>query len=226
MRPRLLIFDVDGTLIDSQAHIVAAMDHAFSGEGLLPPPRAEVLSIVGLSLPQAMARLVPDATTELRDRLVDGYKQGFVRLRSSGDGAALSPLFDGAADALEALADRDDLILGIATGKSRRGMAHVFDMHGIRSKFLTVQTADDHPSKPHPAMIEACLAETGIAAADAAILGDTTYDIEMGRNAGITALGVSWGYHSTEALKRAGARSILGHFRDLPQALTEIWEPA
>ncbi len=219
---RLVIFDVDGTLIDSQAHILASMAAAFEGEGLIPPGRDETLSIVGLSLPVGVARLAPEADEVLQDRLVEGYKDAFARLRVE-NGAALSPFYPGAREALDWLAGQDDILLGVATGKSRRGMDHLIEMHGLSRVFQTVQVADDHPSKPHPSMIEACLRETGVDATHAVILGDTVFDMQMGRSAGITAIGVDWGYHPAGHLAEAGAERVLSDFAELAPALRQIW---
>lgn len=218
---RLVIFDVDGTLIDSQAHILAAMDAAFAAHGLPAPPRAATLLIVGLSLPVAMARLAPDHPDQ-QPGLVAAYKDAFAGLRRGPDGAALSPLFPGALAALQALAGQDHTLLAIATGKSRRGMDHILDLHDLRGLFQSVQTADDHPSKPHPSMVAACLRDSGTDPARSVILGDTTYDIDMGRAAGIKTLGVAWGYHPAEALTAAGACDILHSFDALPVALDRI----
>ena len=222
MTLKLVIFDVDGTLIDSQAHIVGAMTAAFEGQGLTPPTREETLSIVGLSLPVAIDRLMPEADAALQSALVEGYKNGFMRMRVEG-GEALSPFYPGAREMLETLAARDDLLLGIATGKSRRGMDHLMEIHGLRRLFQTVQVADDHPSKPNPSMIQACLSETGVDTTHAVILGDTVFDMEMGRNAGIPAIGVEWGYHPAENLVTAGAMKVLTHFDQLDNALNEVW---
>ncbi|MBF9028826.1 HAD-IA family hydrolase [Rhodobacterales bacterium HKCCE3408] len=222
---RLVIFDVDGTLIDSQAHIAAAMETAFSAHGMPTPPREDILAVVGLALPMGMRLLAPDASEETHAGLTAAYRDSFGALRAKGE-ATLSPLYPGARAAIETLAARDDTLLGIATGKSRRGMAHMFDAHGLGPMFATVQTGDDHPSKPHPAMIEACLSETGIEAADAVIVGDTTFDMEMGAAAGIAALGVSWGYHPEDTLLAAGARAILRDFAELAPALDTLWSDA
>ena len=218
---RLVIFDVDGTLIDSQAHILAAMNAAFAAHDLPPPAREATLSIVGLSLPIAMARLAPNHP-DWQGTLVEAYKDAFGQMRRGPDGAALSPLFPGARAALTHLAAQDHTLLAIATGKSRRGMDHILDLHDLRGLFQSVQTADDHPSKPHPSMVAACLRDTGTAAARAVILGDTTYDIDMGRAAGIHALGVAWGYHPPENLTASGACAILHSFDALPMALDRI----
>ena len=218
---RLVIFDVDGTLIDSQAHIVAAMTAAFGALELPVPSRADILSIVGLSSPVAMARLAPDHP-QAQAALVESYRQAFAALRQAPGGAGLSPLFPGARAALQALAGQDHTLLAIATGKSRRGMDHILDLHDLRGMFQSVQTADDHPSKPHPSMIATCLADTGADPARSVILGDTTYDMDMGRAAGIRALGVAWGYHAPAHLTAAGAVEVLHSFDALPAMLDRL----
>ncbi len=218
MTRRLVIFDVDGTLVDSQRHILAAMEGAFTALGLPTPSRAQVLGIVGLSLPVAMAELAPDLDAQAQARLVAAYKDTFAAERA----AALSPLYPGAAEALDALAQRDGVVLAIATGKSRRGLDHLVAAHGWAGRFASMQVADDHPSKPHPSMIAACLRDTGIAAAQAVMVGDTRFDIEMAEAAGVAALGVSWGYHPGATL---GAR-VIDDFAALPGALAEIWGTA
>lgn len=219
---RLVIFDVDGTLVDSQAHILGAMGRAFAGEGLTMPARATVLGCVGLSLPVLMSRIAPEADTDVQTRLIAGYRQAYADLRAEG-AEALSPLYPGARAVLQTLAERDDTVLAVATGKSRRGMAHVIEMHGLEGMFQSVQTADDHPSKPSPEMLRACLAETGTDAPDATILGDTAFDMEMGRNAGIHTIGVTWGYHDRNRLFQAGAARILDDFAAVIPALADKW---
>ncbi|TDK43896.1 HAD-IA family hydrolase [Antarcticimicrobium luteum] len=221
MSQRLVIFDVDGTLVDSQVSIIAAMTAAFGAEGLAVPARAAVLAIVGLSLDHAMLRLAPGAAADSRARLVEGYKAAYHAHRLE-QGAAHSPLFPGTAEMLEDLAAQPGILIGVATGKSRRGLDALIEAHGLGRYFVTTQVADDHPSKPHPAMIEAALAETGVSAADAVMVGDTSYDMDMARAAGVAGLGVSWGYHAPEALKNA--RSVIDRIEDLPPALDRIWE--
>jgi phosphoglycolate phosphatase len=216
----LIVFDMDGTLIDSQAMIVAAMQAAWAGEGLDAPPRAATLSIVGLSLPVAMARLAPDLPEGRRDRLVAGYKAAFTALRAT----ELAPLYPGAREAVETLAARPGTVLGIATGKSRRGLDHVLDAHGLRGHFATAQVADDHPSKPDPSMLRAALSAVG--AARAVMVGDTTFDIDMARAAGLPGIGVAWGYHPPANLRAAGAVVVLEAFAALPPAIERLWEGA
>jgi len=216
---KLVIFDVDGTLIDSQDHILAAMAHAFAAAGLGLPRRDAVLSIVGLSLPEAFAALVPDISDDLRARLVADYKASFGPLRAR----VASGLYAGARDALDHLRGRDDMLMGIATGKSRRGLDHVLGAAGLQGYFVTCQVADDHPSKPHPAMLLAALAETGIAADMAVMIGDTSFDVEMGRAAGMATIGVGWGYHPVPRLRAAGAGQVIGSYAALIPALERIW---
>ena len=217
---KLVIFDVDGTLIDSQVMIVGAMAAAYGEEGLDCPDRAAVLSIVGLSLPVAMARLSPELPAARIERLVAAYKRDFAAQRVQ----ETAPLYPGARAAVQALGARDDILLGIATGKSRRGLDHVLEAHRLSGWFITRQVADDHPSKPHPSMLLAALAETG--AAQAVMLGDTSYDMDMARNAGLLGLGVAWGYHPPELLTGAGAVAVLRDFAELPAALDGVWRVA
>lgn len=208
---RLVIFDVDGTLVDSQNIIVEAQRRTFAAHGLPAPDRRASLSVVGLSLQEAFAALVgadgPAAS------MAAHYKGLFHDLRA--DPSLVEPLFPGAAESVARLSARADTMLGIATGKSRRGVRHLFERMDWARAFATVQTADDHPSKPAPDMILAALAETGVAPRDACMIGDTTFDMAMAKAAGVRAIGVSWGYHSVDALRAAGATGIIEDFAEL-----------
>ncbi|NCO86492.1 MAG: HAD-IA family hydrolase [Rhodobacterales bacterium] len=216
---RLVIFDVDGTLVDSQAEITAAMTAAFAEAGLPPPPRAAVLGIVGLSLPQAMARLCPDLDAHRRSAMVQAYKDSF---NAPSDGAAEgSPLFPGARAMLDRLREAPDTVLAVATGKSRRGLDKMIERHGLGAHFASRQTADDHPSKPDPAMIAAVLRDTGLPAARAVMVGDTSYDIDMGRAAGTATIAVNWGYHVAADL---GADAVIDSFDALWPTLDRLLE--
>jgi phosphoglycolate phosphatase len=217
----LVIFDCDGTLIDSQHVIVAAMESAFGGLGLAAPSRAEILSVVGLSLEPAMARLLAPELAGEAGRLADAYRDAFTDLRANKTLA--EPLFPGTREVLDVLSARDDVLLGIATGKSVKGVQRMLEREGLKHYFVTVQTADTHPSKPHPSMVEQALAETGIPASQAVMIGDTTYDVEMARAAGAGAVGVGWGYHARHALEEAGAEHVLEHFSGLEPHLAGRW---
>jgi phosphoglycolate phosphatase len=205
MTPGLAIFDCDGTLVDSQHSIVAAMQGAFDAASLPCPDRARILAIVGLSLPQALASLLPEADSDFHEQMVAHYKRNFFEMRSAG--TLQEPLYDGIAGLLDAL-QSDGWLLAVATGKSRRGLDAVLAHHGLAGRFVSLQTADHHPSKPHPAMIEAALAQAGASPADAVMIGDTSFDMLMARAAGVPALGVGWGYHAPDELIAAGARSV------------------
>jgi len=217
---KLVIFDCDGTIVDSQATICSAMNLAFAGRGLASPSRMDVLSVIGLSLPEAFAVLAPGETAATRTDLAERYKAAFPL--AGGMPKPHDPLFPGAKTAIEALARRGDVVLGIATGKSRRGVARLLDQEAWHPHFRTIQTADDHPSKPHPSMIEQAMRETGIGREATVIVGDTTFDIEMGRNAGVATIGVTWGYHGLNALNAAGAHGIAGAFDVLPAEIDRV----
>jgi len=219
---RLVIFDVDGTLVDSQADILASMRAAFASAGLEAPARAEILSIVGLSLPLAIAELAPGIDPATRDAMVEAYKASYMGLRIEKGTPQSSPLYPNTREVLEALHAQPETLLGIATGKSRRGLDKLLDGHEMRRLFVTQQCADDHPSKPHPAMIEAALSETGMPAHRAVMLGDTSFDMQMARAAGVTAIGVTWGYHDAARLR--DAHHVIDDIRALPALLEEIWE--
>jgi phosphoglycolate phosphatase len=213
---RLAIFDCDGTLVDSQADICAAMEAAFAAAGLEPPDRNDVRRMVGLSLPEVMRRLHPAGAGTEHDALAEHYKDAFRARRAAG--MVGEPLYDGIAALIEELAVAGWL-LGVATGKSDRGLAHCLEAHGLSGHFVTLQTADRHPSKPHPGMIEACLGATGAARSATVMIGDTTYDMEMAVNANVRAIGVDWGYHHPRELVEAGAEAVAGSMAELRMLL-------
>jgi phosphoglycolate phosphatase len=221
LRPRLVLFDVDGTLVDSQGAILGAMTHAFSAIERPVPPRAEVLGIVGLSLDRAIARLAPDLPDAVRAHAVEAYKRAYFDARSaSADKAAFTPLYPGARATLDRLAGLPEVVLGVATGKSLRGLDALVAAHGLDRHFLTRQVADHHPSKPHPSTILTAMAETGIPAEDTVMIGDTRFDMDMARAAGVTGIGVTWGYHPVAALD---ADHVADTFDGLGAVLDTIW---
>ena len=199
------MFDCDGTLVDSQADICAAMDEAFALAALPAPPGHAVRAAVGLSLPEVMRRLHPTGDAAGHEALCGHYKTAFFARRQAGRVA--EPLYDGIAALIERLRG-DGWLLGVATGKSDRGLAACLATHGLSGHFVTLQTADRHPSKPHPAMLEAAIAAVGAAPATTAMIGDTAYDMAMARAAGAHAIGVAWGYHAPDELRAAGAEAV------------------
>lgn len=213
---RLAVFDCDGTLVDGQGPICIAMERAFAARGLPPPPRSAIRRTVGGGLVSAMRYLHPNAGEAEHLALTDAYKQAFRTAREAGELA--EPLFAGIAELIAALR-RDDWLLGVATGKSMRGLQHCLATHGLTEHFVTLQTADLHPSKPHPAMLEAALAEAAVAPEAAVMIGDTTFDIAMAHTIGVRAIGVDWGYHEAAELLHAGAEAVVGSAGELGELL-------
>lgn len=205
MTVRLAVFDCDGTLVDGQAAVCDAMDAAFAAAGQPLPDRHAVRRAVGLSLPQAIRILLPDAADDLRAEIDRAYRDAFRSRRESG--MLVEPLYDGIADLLAAL-DSRGWKLGVATGKSDRGLGHCLETHGLSHLFGTLQTADRHPSKPHPAMLEAAMDDLLALPADTVMIGDTQYDMVMAREIGVRAIGVDWGYHTADELIAAGADAV------------------
>src|SRR5687767_824284 len=199
---KLAIFDCDGTLVDSGGTIHTALQQAFDAHGLECPPRDVTRRFIGLSLMEAMAALVPDAD---HASLTQTYKDAFFAMR--GAGRVEEPLFDGIVELLDAL-DADDWLLGVATGKSDRGLRHCLENHGLGDRFVTLQTADRNPSKPHPAMALAAMAAAGSAASRTIFLGDTGWDMGCARSAGVGAIGAGWGYHEVDELIAEGAHAV------------------
>jgi phosphoglycolate phosphatase len=208
----LILFDCDGTLVDSQYVIIETMNRTFRAKGLAPPTPDQTRSIVGLSLEKAMAMLAPDHDDSAHRDLAELYKEHFSALRLAEDFS--EPMFEGALETLDKLA-ANDILLGVATGKSLRGLRMVLEHHGIRDRFVTLQTADFHPSKPHPSMVETALKETGASAEATLLVGDTTFDIEMAVAAGVRPIGVNWGYHPASELSKAGAETVLDRFEQV-----------
>lgn len=203
---KLIIFDCDGTLIDSQHAICAAMEYAFLSQDLPAPSRADILGVVGLSLPQTFQVLAGGHPPHVQAALADAYRFDFPGKRALP--AMHDPLYPGIGEVVTTLAGREEVVLGIATGKSRKGVARLLDREGWHGHFVTIQTADDNPSKPHPEMILRAMAETGAEPDATLMIGDTSYDIEMARAAGVHAVGVTWGYHAPERLTGAGAHVL------------------
>lgn len=213
---RLAVFDCDGTLVDGQADVCWAMERAFARAGLPAPDNQVVRRIVGLSLPVAVRQLAPALSEDQVSVVTEYYRSSFRARRE--EGLLDEPLYDGIADLLHALRD-GGWSLAVATGKSDRGLAACLATHGIADLFVSLQTADRHPSKPHPAMLEAALFEAGAQRAQAVMIGDTSFDMLMARSIGVPAIGVSWGYHAPHELIASGAVSVADTAAALAAAL-------
>ncbi len=209
---QLIVFDCDGTLVDSQAVIVACAQDAFAAVGLVAPSVDRIRHIVGVSLEPAMRMLLDRDDADMGRRIAEAYREAFFARRAMPDHD--EPLFEGVVETLDALAARG-AVMGVATGKTMRGLVQILERHALERYFVTLQTADLHPSKPHPSMLEAAMRETGAAADATWIIGDTTWDIEMGRLAGCRSIGVSYGNHAPDVLRTAGAAHIIDRLNDL-----------
>jgi phosphoglycolate phosphatase len=200
------VFDCDGTLVDGQAPICEAMEAAFAAFSIPAPSRGAIRRAVGLSLPQAIAQLLPASDQVRQNAMAEAYKASFRTAREQGRVA--QPLFPGIAATLRALHDAG-WTLGVATGMSDRGLAHCLAANGVADLFVTLQTADRHPSKPHPAMLEEALSEAGASPGEAVMIGDTVYDMQMAVSASVRGVGVDWGYHHPRELAQAGAEVVV-----------------
>lgn len=212
----LVIFDCDGTLVDSQGLIISAMRHAFRALELPIPTDRSIRQAVGLSLYDSMEALLPNGSARDHAELVSKFQNSFSGLRA--ERKFDEPLYPGVEKVLDSLESRN-MLLGIATGKSMRGLKYTLNHHGIFERFVTLQTADNNPGKPHPKMIENALADAAVKYENAIMVGDTTFDIEMALAAGVTPVGVSWGYHAALDLQKAGASVVINDFEDLLEIL-------
>lgn len=219
---KLVVFDMDGTLIDTQALISEHMATTFLGAGLTPPTPAESRRVIGLSLPLAMARLAHTDDDVLIDQLVASYRAHYKEsLITEGNRESLFP---GTLDALNRLKAQDDVLLGIATGKGLNGVHRILGLHKIADYFVTLQTPDHNPSKPHPGMLETAMRETGATPDQTVMIGDTTFDIEMGVAAGCRTIGVTWGYHEPRELIAVGANAMIDSYDQLDAAIRTVLE--
>lgn len=209
---RLVVFDVDGTLVDSEHNIITAMTQAWAHMDLGVPDPADVRRIIGLSLVEACAALLPWAPGNLHRAVAESYKQAFRALRVLPERE--EPLFPGVREALAEM-EAAGWLLGLATGKSRRGVDAMLDSHDLHGRFVTIQTADDNPGKPDPGMLLRAGAETGVDAGRVVMVGDTVYDMRMACAAKAAPLGVSWGYHHMDELRQAGAALVVDSFDGL-----------
>lgn len=219
----LVIFDCDGTLVDSQHMIVSTMHHTFDQMGIEAVSDLAVRRIIGLSLEQAIGELKPELSGHEVSEATALYKKSFYE-RKQAEGFQPDPLFDGCIAAMENLTERGYL-LAVATGNSQRGMQRVIDQHNLHDFFISVQTADFHPSKPHPSMIFTAISDAGSHVDQAVMIGDTRYDTVMAQNAGVKSIGVGWGYHGGQELLDTGASHLMTHYSELPDIIEGLLQP-
>jgi phosphoglycolate phosphatase len=214
---KLVIFDFDGTLVDSRKLITESNRVVFGQFGFSAPSEEESFSLVGMSLELVLLQLAgPDAPVE---KMVAAYRHVLPLLRA--DAAFAEVPFDGAAELLTALAERRDVRLGLATAHGSHAILPALQRFGWQEHFCTVQTGDKAPSKPHPGMVLQALSEAGVTAEDAIMVGDTAFDIEMARAADVRGVAVSWGYHRPDRLRDAGAWCVVNDMSELRERLLE-----
>ena len=216
---RLAIFDCDGTLVDSGGSIYRAVAETFTEHGIAVPPGRECRKVIGLSLVEAMQALVPKASADDHASLTETYKRKFFEARAGG--RVEEPLFDGIAELLDRL-EADGWVLAVATGKSDRGLGHCLNCHGMGSRFTSLQTADRHPSKPHPSMALQAMADAGAGPETTIVIGDTSYDMGMARAAGATGIGAGWGYHEPSELLAGGAVAVADEPLDVLRVIERL----
>jgi len=211
----LVVFDWDGTLMDSADRIVACMQGTARDNGLDEPSHEAVRNLIGLSLPECFSRLHPGIDAALIAQLNVGYREHWLARE-----AQPMPLFDGVCEGLSSL-DAHGILLGVATGKARRGLNKVLEQSKLGPMFVATRGADEARPKPDPTMLLQILDVTGVEADRALMIGDTTYDMQMAASAGVSAVGVNWGSHGDDELRQAGALSVCQSFSQLVTLIEE-----
>ncbi len=210
----LLVFDWDGTLMDSEAHIVASMKSAIVDVELPELSHAEMSDVIGLGLAEAIERLFPGIEDGLREQVADRYRYHFL---------ADDPCepFEGAEEVLRELS-RQGYLMAVATGKGRRGLDRVLDSSGFRPLFDITRCSDETRSKPHPQMLQEIMVVLDVDPSRTLMIGDTEYDLQMAHNAGAVPLAVSYGVHAVERLHQHKPRGCLDAIRELPAWLAAV----
>ena len=201
---RLVVFDCDGTLVDSQHSIVEAMTQAFDSHGLSRPDAESIRRVVGLALPEAVARLMPEEAMGRLDSISTAYKDAFVDIRQRPGHE--EPLYPAPARRLTRCCRTGRCL--VSQPASRAVAACRAERHDLGDRFSTLKTADDGPGKPNPDILLDAMAEVGATPECTVMIGDTTFDIEMAVRAHALSIGVAWGYHATEELQAVGAQRI------------------
>ena len=213
------IFDIDGTLVDSRAMITACMDAAFEGAGFSAPGYEKTRRVIGLSLGAGLKYLAPEADDATHTLILESYRDAFFTMRS--DPSLAAPLYDGAAELLASIA-ADGWVLGIATGKSRRGLEAMMAQFGWRSLFAADFCADDGPGKPHPHMVLENIRVAGADPRNTVVIGDSEHDMAMAVAAGVQAIGVTWGFGTRAEMKAVGAKVVVDTMATLGEVITRV----
>ncbi len=213
---KLVIFDLDGTLIDTEVLMVESVVAAFRKIGHAAPDEKTIRSISGLGLVQGFAQISSGLGQGDLEGLKNYYREIYLERASA---SMRESLFSGALAALEMLAARDDLLISVATGKSGSGTDRVLRAHNILSLFTSVHTPDTNRSKPDPDMVHSAIAIANSGLQSTLMIGDTVNDINMAVAAGVKSIGVNWGYHTSDELIKAGADVLVD---DFSQMLAEI----
>ena len=216
---RLAVFDCDGTLVDSAHSIITSMQKACKNLGYLQPNKENIRRTVGLPVDEAIGKLFPNLESNRVYAIREEFHKQFLKLRERG--AVYEPLYVGVEETLCALKEAGWL-LSVATGKSSKGLKSTLDKHNIGCYFATLQTADLSIGKPDPDMLFKAMRDTGVEKKRTVMIGDTSYDMQMARNAGTLAIGVAWGYHSVDELWGSGAHDVVRAFPQIPQVIDKL----
>ena len=214
---RLVIFDLDGTLIDSEALIVDTVVTSFNDVGQAVPDRKTIRSVSGITLKDALDILAPGVSAERATAIGEAYR---ARYRASAN--SREPLFAGALEALDGLQLDPQTILAVATGKGYHGAVTLLERHGLIARFNSIQTPDHNRGKPDPQMIATAIEKAGATRAETVMVGDTVHDMRMARAGGVKAIGVAWGYHEIDELRAAGADVVIDRFDQLDGAIDQV----
>lgn len=210
---KLVIFDWDGTVMDSVGRIVSSMQIAAEKTGIAVPDAAAVQHIIGLSLDPAFDILFPDTSKAQRQTLFEHYRDEYVLHNNTP-----TPMFEGAEALFEQLANQN-ILLAVATGKARKGLDRIFAETGLARYFATTRCADEAQSKPHPDMLQQIIAELGLAAHEAVMVGDTSHDLKMAQAIAMPRVGVSHGAHDATLLRQYQPLAVIDRLADLPAVL-------
>lgn len=214
-RYTLVVFDWDGTLMDSEARIVTCMQKAAADADVLVPQAAAVRDIIGLGMREAVDQLFEQPADREAERIIDAYRVHWL-----GDAVPHSSLFEHAANVIQDLSEKGYL-LAVATGKSRRGLDKVLQESELEPMFHATRCADETFSKPHPQMLEEILTDLNTHKDQAIVVGDSEYDMQMAANAAVDAVGVDFGVHGGDRLRACGAKQVFGSLRELPEWLAK-----